>query len=441
MSPQHQAPACRLSSIRATAILGRLRFFQELDPGVRAKLPSIVVSIIRSAGSIIFQEGAAPENCYVLVNGEVGVFTQPIQEGENGEELKAKRRMTLVPKVDAEEEVAIGQSKLEDTEPASMTDAILHPRTSCWGAEAISFDTGEGGNVSVDTDLGEQVNIMTGVSVFGEIALMSDQPRGASIKCNTDCEFLVIRKEDFNRVLKEEMLRAGDEKLQFLMEHVPGMRDLELPRHISGKMGIRPDYFFRRTTYRKGHFLFSQGQVAQDVLYVVFKGCLEIRRFDSSGPLPADSIMRFHRPSSSLKQKSKGQHQVCRARASASRCDGSDVAVTGTGRILGVLLCGAVFGSMPVQAPEPYSVVVASTTCELFQVVSADMAKLPRRLLDAIHDYLATSTAWRLKTYMSEPHLMPKSPARRDGTSPLCDDHNETSLTYPHMFTRLIHAS
>lgn len=43
---------------------------------------------------------------------------------------------------------------------------------------------------------------------FGELALMDEEFRSASVTAKTDCEFLVIKREDFNR-LGEEDPRLG----------------------------------------------------------------------------------------------------------------------------------------------------------------------------------------------------------------------------------------
>lgn len=39
---------------------------------------------------------------------------------------------------------------------------------------------------------------------FGELALMDNEVRSASVTAETDCEFLVINREDFNRVGEED---------------------------------------------------------------------------------------------------------------------------------------------------------------------------------------------------------------------------------------------
>jgi len=255
-------------------------------------------------------------------------------------------------------------------------------------------------------DLGKQVALLRGGTIFGELGLINDAPRGASIRCQTDCDVLVIRKQDFDRVLKEEMMRAGDEKLNFLTQHVPGMRDLEVPRFAKT---THPAYFLRRTTYRRGHLFLSQGVVAQDAIYVVFKGCLEMRVRDTSKGTPGNGIVR-HRPQA--KGRPRGAIGYANLGNKTEGADERQGVKEGNGhRILGTLMTGSVFGSLPMQAPEPYSVVVSSSSCEVFQAIGPDMPKLPRRLLEQVREYIATSTAWRLRTYMNhKSHFeMPKA--------------------------------
>jgi CRP-like cAMP-binding protein len=42
--------------------------------------------------------------------------------------------------------------------------------------------------------------------VFGELALMDEERRSASVTANTDCEFFVIRRDDFKRLGEENPL-------------------------------------------------------------------------------------------------------------------------------------------------------------------------------------------------------------------------------------------
>jgi len=48
----------------------------------------------------------------------------------------------------------------------------------------------------------QSVAVLYDDNFFGEMALLSDNPRNASIKCLEDCEFLVFNKNDFFELLQ-----------------------------------------------------------------------------------------------------------------------------------------------------------------------------------------------------------------------------------------------
>lgn len=52
-------------------------------------------------------------------------------------------------------------------------------------------------------------------SSFGELALISDKSRQATIQCLTDCDFAVLKKDDFGRVLKKIEVKLANEKMDF----------------------------------------------------------------------------------------------------------------------------------------------------------------------------------------------------------------------------------
>ncbi|CAE7215298.1 BCY1, partial [Symbiodinium sp. KB8] len=54
-----------------------------------------------------------------------------------------------------------------------------------------------------ESNLGDQVNTLEAGSVFGEVALLSEAPRSASIRCSADCELLLFNARVFRKVLSE----------------------------------------------------------------------------------------------------------------------------------------------------------------------------------------------------------------------------------------------
>lgn len=51
---------------------------------------------------------------------------------------------------------------------------------------------------------------------FGEVSLIENKRRMASIRCIEDCNFAILSKEDFNRALGAIEKRKYNERIQFL---------------------------------------------------------------------------------------------------------------------------------------------------------------------------------------------------------------------------------
>ncbi len=51
---------------------------------------------------------------------------------------------------------------------------------------------------------------------FGEVSLIENKTRMASIRCVEDCHFAILSKDDFNRALGAIEKRKYNERIQFL---------------------------------------------------------------------------------------------------------------------------------------------------------------------------------------------------------------------------------
>ncbi|CAE8602124.1 unnamed protein product [Polarella glacialis] len=203
-------------------MLSTFKVLKDLDPGVLASLPEITVSINSVAGTVLFRQGDPPGCCYVLLSGMVGVFVLTDKELEESDAKKGPATAVAAHKKEHLLDFLPGQ-KTVDGFSRYHEDTVL-------GSNVAKFGPG---------------------NVVGELALLNEQPRTASIQCLADCEFLVIRRTDFDNVLKEEMVRKGDEQLRFLMEHLPGMREVPVPKPASkphASFYFRKAKFFREAT-------------------------------------------------------------------------------------------------------------------------------------------------------------------------------------------------
>ena len=87
------------------------------------------------------------------------------------------------------------------TKPVSENSIVVKEGTS--GDEMFVI---ESGRVEVYLTRGDVVLLLTELpeaSFFGEMALITDRPRSASVKAKTDCRLLALKKEDFTSIIAE----------------------------------------------------------------------------------------------------------------------------------------------------------------------------------------------------------------------------------------------
>jgi len=351
------------------SLLGTFQFFQDLDPFVVAKLPAVITGLSKRTSTVLFRQGDPPGNCYIILSGEASIC------------------------VKSEEELA------EDA---------LNPKSGNGMRTVEGFST-----YNEDTKFGTQIGVLGPGTLLGELALLNDQPRSASVRCDMDTDFLVVRRADFDNILKEDMVSKGDEKLKFLMAHVPGMRDGPMPK--LGTKQPHASYYFKKANFPRGHSFFREGSVAEPSIIVMYKGSAECRRSELA-PCGAGSALPSSASTPALEARSHedplpGGCKLGNFRRSPSMISRSNYnarlkslarekELGETINRLGVLMPGGVFGSLPLQEKEPYSVFVTSAQCEVFICSGSDLSKLPRRLLETVRDYLATTAAWRLGRHL-----------------------------------------
>jgi len=348
---------------RAASILETFKFFEELDPTVQANLPGVISTMSKRSGTVLFREGDLPGNCYIVLSGAATIFVKT-------------------------EEDSAGDSSPSRTSGIKTVEGF-----STYGE---------------DSKFGAQIGLLGPGTLIGELALVNDQPRSATVRCAQDTDFLVIRRSDFDNILKEDMVRKGDEKLRFLMEHVPGMRAVAVPK--SGTVKPHASYFFTKSSFPRGHCFFQEGSVAEPGIMVMYKGSAECRRRELAPPgigaplpsalstpllheeLPDGAKLGNYRRTPSMISRSSYRARL----KSLAREQELDE----TMNRLGVLMPGSIFGSLPFQEKEPFTVTVTSQQCEVFICSGSELVKLPRKLLDTIREYLAHAATWRLKHHV-----------------------------------------
>ena len=99
---------------------------------------------------------------------------------------------------------------------------------------------------------------------FGEMALINNKPRGATILCKEDCHFAVMDREDFRGTLMKLEEKTQDTYIQFL-------RKLPL-FHSWGYTALYKLLFaVEKLSVRRGEVMYEQGDVAES-FYLIYSG-------------------------------------------------------------------------------------------------------------------------------------------------------------------------
>ena len=105
---------------------------------------------------------------------------------------------------------------------------------------------------------------------FGDLALLRDQPRNASILCLSECDFAVLEKSDYKKFLAS----LSDLKLENLM--------IMLRRHIMfdgmGQRGLEKlSYFFHHRNYFINQTVYREGDKANE-LFLIKNGSFKLTK-------------------------------------------------------------------------------------------------------------------------------------------------------------------
>jgi|Transcript_107211 CRP-like cAMP-binding protein len=354
-------------------LLRGLKIWKDLDANVQQKLPNIVYKVSEKRGAVVFNQGDVPGHCYIVMSGDVAIWIKDEDDKKPPEDDKKQ------PAANTEASSPSNSSKSSDSEEEKEETPIVNRGRRGSVPAVLPTAVGRRGSVPslaggpVPTfarpnfgrrhsapliefkappamGYGKQVATLGKGAIFGELALLNGQPRSATVTCVTDCEFLIIERAEFDAVLKREMERIREEKVSFLRDHIPGVR--ETPAQRIDKMM----YCFVKEAFPKGHVFLRQGEVAQRSVFLVVSGLVELRCKQQSiqGDLETHCVAR--------------------------------------------IIKGGLFGTSPSTWPEPFTAVAAKTACEVYALNERNIKRLPIAVEFGIRRYIAEITLWHLRS-------------------------------------------
>ncbi|XP_059098243.1 cGMP-dependent protein kinase, isozyme 2 forms cD4/T1/T3A/T3B-like isoform X4 [Tigriopus californicus] len=130
----------------------------------------------------------------------------------------------------------------------------------------------EEGKVEVSRE-GKFLSILPAGKVFGELAILYNCKRTATIKAATDCKLWAIERQVFQTIMMRTSLMRQEEHTKFL-KSVPSF--MNLPEETLNKLAD----VLEETTYAQGDYIVRQG-AGGDTFFIISKGRVKVTKHDS----------------------------------------------------------------------------------------------------------------------------------------------------------------
>lgn len=357
----------------ATGILREVAFFKEFDDvlsGTIFHLAKLALLQDAEEGEVLFRQGDDPKDCYVVTRGSVGVYIRKEEQRSPREFDEEHLQVTLVKKA-----------------PRCQLPCFRRQEDE-FQLEFVDTDrryTLEGLNTYCDSsDLGTRVVSLQRGAAFGELGLMERKPRAASIRCESKCTFLVIRRNAFQKWFSESISADVYRKRLFFISKIPGfanetlrnqkwqpsmsnISDSSSPQGAGRSADDHAVDLFKELEFDEGQVILKEGVVEDPVIYIVRSGHLDILRRSmrphSAGAGQSQARKQLHRPASAGRPRpfmAPREVQFGRLGNHAIFCS---------------------LSTLGLKYPEEFSLKVSSKVCSVFVAREDDLEALPERVM------------------------------------------------------------
>src|SRR3990167_2618173 len=232
-------------------------------------------------GQAVFRFNDEPKDFFIVLKGEVGVFMPRNYTDQKREGVFLDKLITAVGSKDVPEEEIAKYVKLKPLEKKEKEffanikflqngKAVFHPEylnKKLGGMNKKEVDPSlifnENGTFSFDL-----VCALKEGSMFGELALIYNQPRLATIISLTESEMCTMDKKNFQKILGVLQRQENQKKIEFIQNEI--LRDSELAS-LAHVIGVN---FVKRHVNRH-KLLFQQGDVPEKV-FLIYSGQVKL---------------------------------------------------------------------------------------------------------------------------------------------------------------------
>ena len=207
---------------------------------------------IYQKGSVIFNFGEVGDRFYIILKGTVGVVvpTRSIKRSNSTKQdiLKGLKSM----RTGSQEDLGVVEEPEVDEKVSSLIKGLRRQQSE------LDFDYLTNFGVVEES---KEVRLLSSGDCFGELALINNKPRTATIGSKSLTYLAVLAKRDFTKILSSHALRALDERVEYL-KLLPGFSTVT-------KLGLQKlAYTFTEKTYKRDQVIYSKDDPVTTLFFI-----------------------------------------------------------------------------------------------------------------------------------------------------------------------------